>query len=357
MSSLFADGTSPIFHLVGPPEAKLDFGTFFTAARLHPAPLVVIVAGAAAYFWALGRIRRRGERRPAWRTLCFVAGILTVASATLSGLTSFEHDFTVIGVQHALLLYVAPFFLALSAPVTVAVEAAGPARGARIRAAFTGRAARVITVPPIAALAFAALPFCLYFTPLLRIALDHGAVWQLVNLGLLAAGCLFGWAMAGADPIPKLLGHGWRMVWLLLTVPATTILGMALESQRQGLAPGLTAAGTHLGGGLMWTIGGLLALFATICVLVSWCRLEQRSADTRDRRLDPEAAVQLAYWKANRRQAAEEAGLLAHSDVDELAAEVLALQGAAPQLALPAGTPVPAEAADPADAAATDQRP
>jgi len=99
----------------------------------------------------------------------------------------------------------------------------------------------------------------------------------------------------------------------------------------------------HDGGGVIWTIGGFLGLFAGILVLVSWCRLEERSASRRDRVLDPEAAAQLAYWKANRRRAAEEAGLIAPTDMDAQAAEVLAVAAAAPPRALPAGDPRPPE--------------
>lgn len=349
MSSLFADGAAPIFHIVRSGPQTLGPYGFFTDIRFHPAPLVVLVAGAVAYFWAVGRVRSSGGAWPAWRTWCFAAAIGALASATLSGLDAFERSsFAIVGVQHCLLVFGGPFFLALSAPVTLAIAAAGPARGERIRAAFTGRVARVLSYPLVAAVLSGAPLFLLYFTPWFRVALDHGALWQVTNLALFLGGCLFAWPMAAIDPLPRPLGHGWRMLWLLLTLPYTTVLGMALESQNRGLAPGVTHAEVHAGGGIIWTFGGLLGLFAAILVLVSWCRLEERSAARRDRVLDPEAAAQLAYWKANRRKAAEEAGLIPRSDIDAQAAEVLALHGATPPLALPAGLPRPPEAGGPA---------
>ncbi|MBO0692200.1 MAG: cytochrome c oxidase assembly protein [Acidimicrobiaceae bacterium] len=351
MSRLFADGSSPIFHIVRSGQPTLGPYGFFTDIRFHPAPLMILIAATAAYFWAVGRVRSGGRTWPAWRSLCFVAAIVALASATLSGLDSYERSFVVVAVQDGLLAYVAPFFVVLSAPVTLAVTAAGADRGERIRDAFTGGVARVATHPLIAAVVFFASLFLFYFTPLFRLALDHAALWQVVNLALFLCGCLFAWTMAAIDPLPKARGHGKRILWLMLTIPYTTVLGMALESQGRNLAPGVARNGVHTGGGIIWTIGGFLGLFAAVLVLVSWCRLEERSARRRDRALDPEAAAQLAYWKANRRKAAEEAGLLPRTEMDAQAAEALALQGAAPRRALPAGDPRPPGSGGPAEPA------
>jgi putative membrane protein len=286
-----------------------------------------------------GFLRRRvwaGEQIwPRWRTWSFLAAIAALAAATLSGLTSFERSsFAIVGTQHSLIVFVAPFFLAFAAPVTLAMAVSPPARAERIRAAFTGRTARVLSYPLVAAVIFGGWLFLIYFTPIFRVALDHAALWQLIDLSLLVTGCLFAWPMAAVDPLPKPTGHGWRMLWLLATLPYTTILGMSLESEHRGIAPGVTPAELHTGGGIIWTVGGFLGLFATILVLAQWCRLEERSATRRDRVLDPEAAAQLAYWKANRRIAAEEAGLIRSAVPEELAAEVRALAALDEPLAL-----------------------
>jgi putative membrane protein len=290
-----------------------------------------------------GFLRRRawaGEQIwPRWRTWSFLAAIAALAAATLSGLTSFERSsFAIVGTQHSLIVFVAPFFLAFAAPVTLTMAVSPPARAERIRAAFTGRTARVLSYPLVAAVIFGGWLFLIYFTPIFRVALDHAALWQLIDLSLLVTGCLFAWPMAAVDPVPKPTGHGWRMLWLLLTLPYTTILGMSLESEHRGIAPGVTPAELHTGGGIIWTVGGFLGLFATILVLAQWCRLEERSATRRDRVLDPEAAAQLAYWKANRRIAAEESGLIRNAVPEELAAEVRALAARDEPLALGTAT-------------------
>jgi cytochrome c oxidase assembly factor CtaG len=276
---------------------------------------------------------------PRWRTWSFLAAIAALAVATLSGLTAFERSsFAIVATQHSLIVFVAPFFLAFAAPVTLAMAVSSPARAERIRAAFTGRVARLLSYPMVAGVIFGGWLFLVYFTPIFRVGLDHAAMWQLIDLVLLLTGCLFAWPMAAVDPLSRPTGHGWRMLWLLLTLPYTTILGMSLESQNHGIAPGVTTAELHAGGGIIWTVGGFLGLFATILVLAQWCRLEERSATRRDRVLDPEAAAQLAYWKANRRIAAEEAGLIQSAVPEDLADEVLALSTAGQPRAIGAAT-------------------
>lgn len=344
MSRMFADGSSPIFHVVRSGHHTLGPYGFLTDIGFHPVPLVILVAASLAYFLAVRRVHSAGGTWRAWRTWCFAGAIAALASATLSGLDAFERSsFRIVGVQHSLLIFVAPFLLALSAPVTLAIAASGEGRGERIRAIFTGRVAGVLSTPLVAAIISGAPLFFLYFTPWFRVALEHGALWGLTNLVLFLAGCLFAWPMAAIDPLRRAVGHGWRIIWLLLTLPYTTVLGMALESQSHGLAPGVTETEVHTGGGIIWTVGGLLGLFAAILVLVSWCRLEERSASRRDRVLDPEAAAQLAYWRANRRKAAEEAGLIPRTELDAQAEEALALQGAPRRLALPAEASRPSE--------------
>jgi putative membrane protein len=337
MSTLRADGATPIFHLLRPASRTLGPFGIVSDITFHPVPLIVLAAATVLYLRAVRRVEATGGVWPRWRTWSFLAAIAALVVATLSGLDAFERSsFAVVGTQDSLIAFVAPFFLSISAPVTLAIAAAGPTRGERIRAAFTGRTARVLSYPLVAATIFGGWLFVLYFTPIFGAGLDHAALWQLINLSLLVAGCLFAWPMAAVDPLPRVTGHGWRMLWLLLTLPYTTILGMSLESQGKGIARGVTPAELHTGGGIIWTVGGFLGLFAAIVVLVQWCRLEETSADRRDRVLDPEAAAQLAYWKANRRMAAEQAGLIPRRAEDQQESEALARRGAE-TLALHAG--------------------
>ena len=87
-------------------------------------PVVLTILAAAGYGTALARLHRRGDRRPASRTACLFAGSVCVCAAVLPPVSSHDEYFPVHIVQHLLLLGMAgPAFLALSAPVTLALRA------------------------------------------------------------------------------------------------------------------------------------------------------------------------------------------------------------------------------------------
>ncbi len=97
---------------------------FFTEASVDSWLAAGLVVGAALYLYGVYRLRLRGDHWPALRTFCFLGlGFGSVAIVTLSGLHAY--DTTVISVhmvQHMVLSMVAPIFLALGAPVTLALR-------------------------------------------------------------------------------------------------------------------------------------------------------------------------------------------------------------------------------------------
>ena len=99
-------------------------------ADLHRRPeldsllgLFLLVA-AALYLYGVLRLRQRGDRWPVGRTVAFLLGGLgSIAAVTVSGMEAY--DTTLISVhmvQHMVLSMIAPIFLALGAPVTLALR-------------------------------------------------------------------------------------------------------------------------------------------------------------------------------------------------------------------------------------------
>src|SRR2546430_6768000 len=70
----------------------------------------------------LYRLRRRGLHWPVTRAAAMLAGSLCVAAAVLPPIASHDELFPVHVAQHLLLGMAAPAFLALSAPVTLALR-------------------------------------------------------------------------------------------------------------------------------------------------------------------------------------------------------------------------------------------
>ena len=85
-------------------------------------PLAVTLVAFAGYGTGLHRLRRLGVRWPATRVAAMLAGSFCTAAAALPPIASHDELFPVHVGQHLLLGMAAPAFLALSAPVTLALR-------------------------------------------------------------------------------------------------------------------------------------------------------------------------------------------------------------------------------------------
>ena len=275
---------------------------FFSKIRFQPAPSVVIVALGLWYHHAVRVLRRRGTVWPPVRSASWAAALVVVAAATLSGLDAYtETSFSVHAVEQLGLFMVAPLFVCLAAPLTLAIESAKPASGARLRRQLEHGVGIVVLNPTFTWALYAVSLFTLYFSGQYRFSLRHAWALQLTNLELLAVGCLFLWPVIGVDPRPRKLAIGWRLLYIMLLTVYYAVLGLAMESQRTPIAPGLTVSDLHTGGGVVWTTGELLTILVTIGMLVQWLAVDEGHALRADSFNAEEDARQLAMWRAERR--------------------------------------------------------
>src|SRR5512139_2673639 len=124
---------------------------------------VGLLAAAAFYLLGVHRLRVHGHKWPRHRTFFFVGlGLGSIAAVTLSGIGAY--DTTLLSVhmaQHMVLSMVAPIFLALGAPVTLALRTL-PARPRKVLlAALHSRVVKVLTFPLVSFVLFIANPFVL----------------------------------------------------------------------------------------------------------------------------------------------------------------------------------------------------
>ncbi len=277
------------------------WGVLFSQARPELVPLVAVVVAAGCYLLGVRSLTARGDRWPPGRTVAFVVGGLgTFAVATVSGLAAYDEVlFGAHMVQHMLLTMVASVFLALGAPVTLALRTL-PAGGrqALLRLLHSGPV-RVLTFPLIPWLLFVGSPFALYFSGWYPATLDSTLLHELLHAHLLLVGCLFFWPLVGVDPVPGRVGHPFRMLMLFATLPFHAFLGIAIMSVKDDGA-GLIAAGHYLplrglegavfqqqvAGGALWASGDLVGLLFLVVTLTQWMRASEREAGREDRRLD-----------------------------------------------------------------------
>lgn len=274
-----------------------------TEARFEPLPLLVVLAVGGAYLYGVMLLRRRGDAWSPGRTISFVGlGLGTMAVALLSGLAAYDTtSFGAHMVQHMMLTMVAPIFLALGAPVTLALRTFRPRPRSALLSLLHSRFARFVTFPMLPWLLFVGSPFALYFSGWYEATLDSVVLHDLLHVHFLLVGCLFFWPLLGIDPVPGRVPYAGRMLLSAATLPFHAFLGVAIMSGRDD-GSGLIAPDHYLafqsveesvfqqdvGGGLLWASGDLVGLLFLFVMLYQWMRASEREAAREDRRLDRE---------------------------------------------------------------------
>jgi len=271
-----------------------------TESVADPVVLTLLVLAAGLYLWGVHRLRLRGDHWNAGRTVSFLLGGLgSIALATLSGLAAYEDVlFSLHMIQHMVLSMIAPIFLALGGPITLALRTlprAGRARR-RLLAVLHSRAVQILTFPLIPFLLFVASPFALYFTGWYAATLSNPWLHELMHVHFLLAGCLFFWPLIGLDPVPGRVGYPMRMLILVATLPLHAILGLTIMNQTDLLAAEHYLAldlpwsdpvsEQRVGGGLLWSSGDLVGLLMLGAAAFQWMRASEREATREDRWLD-----------------------------------------------------------------------
>ena len=284
-------------------DGLADFGplSVFSAARPAVLPLLLVLVPGALYLAGVRRLRARGDVWPLARTLSFLGGGLgTIAVATMSGLAAYDTSlFGVHMVQHMLLSMVATVFLALGAPITLALRTLPARPRGVVLSVLHSRVAQVVSFPLVAWVAFVASPFALYFSGWYEATLTSPVLHELLHVHFLVVGALFFWPLLGIDPVPSRSSYPFRMLLIAATLPIHAFLGVAIMSVEPGGA-GLLAPGHYvplhgvdeavfqqqLGGGLLWAAGDIVGLLFLGVLLHQWMRASEREARREDRRLD-----------------------------------------------------------------------
>jgi putative copper resistance protein D len=246
--------------------------------------LVAAVVLAALYLQGVRRLAARGRRWPPNRTVSFLSGAATVAAA------AFVPDATFLGHmwEHVLLGMVGPLLFALGAPVTLALQTAGPATRPALRRAVHSRLAAVLAHPIVGWLLFGGTLVAVSFAPVLDLAERSEPFHLLLHVHLLLVGSLFLWALVGIDPVPRRLPHGGRLLAVLAAVPFHAFVGIALMSTRAAVDPVAypSVADQHRAAGLLWASGELFSAVMAGVVFRQWLVADRRAAARADRMAD-----------------------------------------------------------------------
>ena len=268
----------------------------------HADPLVVVGLSAAAGLYLVGvrRVARGSGAVPPDRPKWFVAALAVLLLALVSPLaTAADERFSAHMVQHLLLTYVAAPFLALSAPVTLALQALGPTSRRRLLRALHSGPAKVAASPVVTWLAFALVMYATHFTGIYDASLRNGAIHGVEHVLYLSAAVLFWWPVVRRDPVPGSFPWPARLLYLVLAMPLQSFLGVAIFSSgqvlyaRYGEIAGRAAAleDQNLAGAIMWVGGDILMLTAIGFAIAAWMRSDARETARLDARLDAARAA------------------------------------------------------------------
>lgn len=298
-----------------------------TVARMvavHPQPLplipVLMLVLAGLYVAGVVVLRLRGDRWPVSRLVFWTLGILTVLAMTATGIDGYGMElFSIHMVQHMVLSMLAPIFLVLGAPITLALRAL-PARPAGrvsarsvLLAVLHSAPARFLSHPATALVLFLASLYGLYFTPIFDALMSTMWGHNLMLLHFIAIGFLYFWCVLGVDPTPRRASRGLRkytaptvrILELAATAPFHAFFGVMLMMSVAlvvgfyripipgwGIAP---LADQAVGGGIAWGFTELPTLFVLGVLLLQWQRSDERTTRRQERSAARAEGERLAY--------------------------------------------------------------
>ncbi|MGW9415792.1 cytochrome c oxidase assembly protein [Arthrobacter cupressi] len=303
----YAPDASPSFILSGyelPPELTPE--RMLSEWRFDWIWVTVAVFAAVAYLLGVAKLRRRGDSWPWLRTVVWLVGLAVLTYITSGPLAVYGMVlFSMHMVDHMALTMVAPLFLVLGSPVTLALRAL-PARGEGSRGDGSrglrewllvfvhSKFSQLVTHPLFAAANFAGSIVIFYHSDAFGWAMREHVGHELMNLHFLLTGYIFVLTMIGTDPLPRRAPYPMRLLLLLATMGFHAFFGVSIMGGTGLLAAdyfgnlgrtwgGSAIADQQLGGAVAWGIGEVPTLLVAIGVAVMWSRSDERETRRRDR--------------------------------------------------------------------------
>ncbi len=288
---------------------------FFTAS---------LIAG-GLYVAGLVRLHRRGDHWPVLRTVSWMAGLAVVIWCTNSGVSIYAQ--VSVGMhmlQHMTITMLAPIFLVMGAPATLALRALKPApgneRGPREWLVWLLHSwiTRLLTNPFYVFFIYVIGLYGLYMTPLFGWLMGSHVGHIAMQVHFIVSGYLFYWVLIGIDPRPKPLPYWGRLLLLLMALSVHGFFAVALMMGTTPMAVewyGLVRPewvtdplkDTLNGGQVAWGLSEIPSVIVLVAIAVQWSRSDDREASRNDRQAERDDDAELRAYN-------ERLGALAQRD-------------------------------------------
>ena len=298
------------------PDAP-TFASVTTGFRLEPLFLSLSLVAAALYAIGYLRLRRRGDSWPIARLVCWMVGIGLVIWCTNASIALYAQVSVGLHmVQHMTLTMLAPIFLVLGAPATLALRALKPSttqqRGPRewLLWLLNSPVAMVLTNPFYVFIVYVFGTYALYLTGAFATLMGTHIGHVAMQAHFLISGYLFAWVLIGIDPRPRPVPYWGRILMLLLALAFHGFFAVSLMMRTEPLAPewysvvrpdwvtnplGDTLAGAQVA----WGLSEIPTLILLVVIAIQWARSDEREAKRRDRQADRDDDAELRAYNEN----------------------------------------------------------
>lgn len=273
-------------------------GALVAAWTWQPLALAGVVALAGWYAVGLRRLRARGGRWPAGRTLTFVLALVLVVWTTCGFPQAYGRSlYWVWTSQYLALLLLLPVLVLAGGPLHLARALSG-GRG-RVDRALASRPLRIVGNPLIAPLLVPVLSAVLFFGPLPGWAVSTPAVGWLLQVVVLLVGAVMALPLAGVDEGASSLAVGLALAIGSFELVLDALPGIVLRLRRSlstsfwahaAPLPGALAPlrDQQRAGAILWGVAELLDLPFIVVLFLRWVRADARDAAAIDAVLEAE---------------------------------------------------------------------
>lgn len=306
-----------------------DAPTFASVAlgfRLEPLFLAVSLVAAGLYVIGYLRLRGRGDSWPIGRLLCWLVGIGLVIWCTNASIALYAQVSVGLHmVQHMTLTMLAPIFLVLGAPATLALRALAPSkttqRGPRewLLWLLNSPIAMVLTNPFYVFVVYVFGTYTLYLTGAFATLMGSHIGHVAMQAHFLISGYLFAWVLIGIDPRPRPVPYWGRILMLLLALAFHGFFAVSLMMRTEPLAPEWYSVvrpewvtdplrDTLAGAQVAWGLSEIPTLILLVVIAVQWARSDEREAKRRDRQADRDDDAELRAYNEGLQSLARRSG-------------------------------------------------
>lgn len=280
-----------------PDVANVLFGWNFDLLFFGLSVLAIVY-----YLLGVRRLRARGDAWPVMQTISWVAGWLIVIWATNAGISNYaDVSVGLHMIQHMTLSMMAPIFIVLGAPVTLALRTLHPSpdggRGPRelLLAGLHSKLAIFFTNPIVILGIYVIGLYGLYMTDLFGSLMRSHVGHIAMTVHFLVSGLLLAYVAIGTDPKPRPLPYWGRMLLVLTAIVLHTFFALALMSATTVIGanwyslvrpPWLAdpVRDSLLGGQIAWGVAEVPTVLMLLIIGVQWARSDERESTRRDRK-------------------------------------------------------------------------